>query len=93
MGFCSYLNHRKGTAYPSIPAGALPGTGSQLSTEQTACWGRGSGTWAVSCTPPPTVLLFWATMVPTLRRPDGVGIRSRGCLPSAVCLLKVRRLG
>ena len=58
MGFCSYLNHRKGTAYPSIPAGALPGTGSQLSTEQTACWGRGSGTWAVSCTPPPHCSAF-----------------------------------
>ena len=58
MGFSAYLNHRKGTAYPSIPAGALPGTGSQLSTEQTARWGRGSGTWAVSCPPPPLLFCF-----------------------------------
>lgn len=52
-GLCSYLNHRKGTALPQHTAAALPGTGSQLSTEQAAGTGGGeggSGTWAVSWT-------------------------------------------
>lgn len=82
VAFALLPEPQEGTAYPSIPAGALPGTGSQLSTEQVEHAGGGAQAPGQSAAPSPHYFpAFLGHTGSHTQEARRSGIRSLGCLP------------